>query len=423
MKTSVKRAKIVLLVLLYKVILDLAYIFYINKVYYYEGFELNFIWIKIFESFMMTFIIAVCLPMNEKKPSTIALNTLNIIMILPLLTLYSYKNESRIYFYSFSISFLLIIFFVKLVPNIKFRIKTSWNKVFNLGLIIMGIMVYVNLLAFNGLPSLEVLDFTKVYSVRANVNYGFKIMQYMVPWQANIINIFYMAIFFMKKDKYKVCFMVALQILIYLITSHKAYFFYPIIIPILIYFIKKGNYIIGSLFGIISVIIVSVISYYTNFNVMLGAMFVNRTLFLPAQISFQYHEFFSNNKYVMLSHSILKPFFKKPIYEIHPIRIIGTVYYNNNWPNTGFMGDAYMNFGYIGIIIFSLFVAILLITIDSISNTNEKRLLSSAMVVIFMLTLTNGAFFTSLMNGGILLYILITLNYRDTKNSIEKYGC
>lgn len=414
MGINIKKFKILMLILIYKVALDLAYIFFINKIYYYEGYNFDFVPVKIIESFIMTFLVTASLPNDERRPSTIAINTLNIIMIIPLLSLYAYKNESRMYFYSIIFSFLIIVFFVRFAPKIKFRLKTSINSFINCGLIIMGILVYGDLLLFNGFPSLDLLNFSNVYLVRGTVDYGFEIMKYLVPWQASIINVFFMVNFYMNKEKKKFFFMVALQILIYLITSHKTYFFYPVIVPALIYFINKGKFIYGSIVGMISVIVLSVMSYYFQLTNILGAMFVNRTLFLPAQISFQYHEYFSENGFVMLSHSFLSVFFDKPIYDVHPIRIIGSVYYNDNWPNTGFLGDAYMNFGYIGMILFSLFFALLLVVIDSISNTDKKRLLSSAMVVLFMLTLTNGALFTSLLNGGILIYIIITLSYKDT---------
>lgn len=415
MKLKRKRIKIFFILILYKILLELSYIYYVNPVYEYMGFIYDLNWLKLIESYIFLIFIVINLPLNETKPSIIAVNVLNTIMIVPILSIYALKNESRVYLYAIVISFLITILIIKLFPKLSVRLKFSANKILYFLLIINTVVVYSTLLYYNGIPSLELLDFNKVYKVRGTINYGFHIMKYLVVWQANIINPFLIILSFKNKKKITFIFMCLLQLLLYLLTSHKAFLFYPLVIAFMMFFIKNGKLIIFSIYGIITIIVGSMVLYYTKLSIMIPALFINRTLFLPAQISFQYYDYFSNNDFVLLSHSIFNKFFSIPIYNIHPIKLIGTVYYRGNWANTGYLGDAYMNFGISGMIIFSFILGLILKIIDSISNSHDKKLISSAFMAILSISLTNSALLTNLLNGGILFYMLILYLYNDDK--------
>lgn len=418
MKLEKKRIKISFVLILYKILLEFSYIYYVNPVYEYMGFTYDLNWLKFIESYIFLIFIAINLPLNETKPSIIAVNVLNIIMIIPILSIYALKNEARVYLYGIIISFFITIIITKLFPEISIRLKFSVNKVLYLLLIINTIVVYSTLLYYNGIPSFELLDFNKVYKIRGTINYGFRIMKYLVVWQANIINCFFITLSFKNKNKNTLILMCVLQLLLYLLTSHKAFLFYPLIIVIIMIFIKKKRFIIFSIYGIITSIVVSGFLYFTKLSIMIPVLVINRTLFLPAQISFQYYKYFSNNGFTLLSHSIFSKFFSTPVYNIHPIKLIGTVYYSGNWANTGYLGDAYMNFGIFGMLFFSFILGVILKIIDSVSNSYDKKLISSAFIVIFMIVLTNIALLTNLLNGGLLFYILVLYLYnsRNIKN-------
>lgn len=207
--------------------------------------------------------------------------------------------------------------------------------------------------------------------------------------------------------------MIILQVSMYLITSNKGYFFYPLVIPVAIYLINRSKYVLYSMIGVNVITLVSAILYIAKINTLLPSMIINRTLFLPAQISFQYHEYFSKNDLVLLSHSIFENFFAKPIHSDHPISIIGSKYYTNNWPNTGYLGDGFMNFGYVGMLVFSIIFAGILILCDSLSNTKGKSMITSAYMVLFMLSFNNIALLTNLLFGGMLFYLLLIFLYKD----------
>lgn len=94
-----------------------------------------------------------------------------------------------------------------------------------LGFLIL--IVFVNLLVFNGLPSLTAINLFDVYDVRKSVNYGLPLMGYLVPWLGKVINPFLIGMFLYKKEIRWSIFFLFLQILLYLYTGHKSFLFSP----------------------------------------------------------------------------------------------------------------------------------------------------------------------------------------------------
>src|SRR5699024_8108593 len=107
------------------------------------------------------------------------------------------------------------------------------------------------------------------------------------------------------------------------------------------------------------------------------------------------------------SHSFLSSIFDNP-YNIVPIELVSTNYFGKDFnPNVGIWGDAYLNFGFLGVFLFSLILGIVLILFDSISD-KSITLLSMSIIVIPSMSLVNSALFTSLLTHGILFAIVLT---------------
>lgn len=417
-KITKKKFIILITTLIYRFFLDLSYIIYVNPRFEYEGFVNNLNFVKLLESYFLMIITTLAIPIVNKKPSNIVLNILNFIMIIPIFSIFSFKDESRIYTYGVFISFIISLVSIRLLPRINVKVKLSINKTIYLFLFFLSLCVHAILIYYNGLPNLELFNFNNVYKVRGTVNYGFKFMIYLVSWLGIVINPFLIIINFRKKNKFMFFILVFNQVILYLLTSHKSLLFYLLILPALIYFIKKDK-IIGYIpIGMGLVVILSLCIYFFDKKSLVPLLSIYRTLFLPAQISFQYYEFFSENGFVLLSHSIFERFFSSPIYDIHPIRIIGQIYYRNNYPNTGYLGDAYMNFGISGMIVFSILLSVILSIIDALSHDDDKVIISGAFMGILSIQLCNTGLLTTLLTGGLLAYMLLLLLYNDYGNSL-----
>lgn len=399
---------IILLMLVYKLLLEILYIYFINPRYEYMGFILDINYSKLFFSWFIIILLCIYMPKLKNTPSNLIIFLIILLMIIPISGVYWLQNHSSYFFLACVISIMFTIFLLKIFPIIKFKKVFNSEKNIYVFSIMFSLIVFLVIFLFNGTPSLVALNFSSVYEVRSNFNYGYSFMTYLLTWQAWVLNP-YLLIFFLKKRKYLfVILPILFQILIYLYTGHKAYLFLIIILPILTYFVKYRNLMIYILFGFIFGSLVSWFCTVVILNPWPMALFVHRLLYLPAQISYQYFEYFSNNGFVFLSHSIFESLFSNSVYEKHPILIIGEQYYNSNWPNTGYLADAFMNFGYIGMLVFSIIFSVILKIFDSFALNIGKESIT-AVSILFVFYFISGGLLTSLLNGGVIFFLLILL--------------
>lgn len=400
--------KEVTVLFLLKMLFDISYILYVNKYFEYMGFTLDFNLSKWLLTNVIVVILFLMLKNNEKNFSVIYLKTLLVVMIIPTLSIYALKDLSSLYMIIFVLCFAITILISKL-RNLELP-KINVNKNF-LYLIFsfLIILVFINLFIYNGLPSLTAFNLIDVYDVRSNVVYGGNLMGYLRPWVTKVIIPFIIAITFYKKSYLIATLFYCLQILIFLYTGHKSYLFSPILIISLMHFVKKKNIFINFLVAVFMVVLLSLILSITNINSLFASLFIRRTFFITAQNYFYYYDFFSRNDFVKLSHSILDNIFTYP-YLMPPPNIIGQVYYHNaeSWVNTGYLSDAFMNFGFWGMLLFSVLLGLLLLLIDSIKTALPLKI---AALFIPMFSLRSSALFTSLLTGGILLGIIILYFY------------
>lgn len=406
-----------ILIICYKTLLEISYILSISPNYGYMGLLLDVNYSKALVSWIFTFGLSILIINFKKKPSELVIFFLFILMYLPFASIYWLKNESTIYFLFTSLVFLITIIGVKILKNIKFDAPVKNNIIFNIVCVVFTLINLIVIFVFNGIPKLSALNFNNVYNVRESFNYGIGVMQYFITWQVWVLNLFVFLVLLIKKKYFYTIIPFLIQFIIFLYTGHKAYLFLILALPIIYYFIQTKYIYIYSLIGLN---ILTIFTWLTDFifnNIWLTALYTQRLIYLPAQISYQYYEFFSQNELVLLSHSVFGSLFDGPVYDDHPIEVIGKVYYEGNWPNTGYLGDAYMNFGLLGMLVFSILFVLLLVVLDSFANQSlYKFKLVSVMSILYVLYFMSGALLTSLLNGGILFFLFLLLINTEKKS-------
>ena len=426
------------LVILLKILLDITYIYFVSSRFQYMGFGLNFSTTKLIESYILLTFIYWFLPTSENKPSDVGSKILFILMILPTLSLYGLKGESRSFMYLFVSGFFITLLSIKFLPNLLMKFKNTKtilsitkasakinfsqyiNTTTTLYIIlgIISIVVYSNLIKFMGLPSLRALDFQNVYEIRSSANWGPFFMGYLVPWQAKVVNVFLISLAWYKRHYFGLIMALSLQVLLYLITAHKEFLFIPIIVVAIIYSIEKSRMFMLSLLGTFVTVFLTFGLYLTGISVTPASMFIRRTFFIPAQNNFYYYDFFSNNELMYLSHSIFRLFLENP-YNMATQNIIGMKYYDSPdmWANTGYITDGYMNFGIAGILVFSVVLGMIFLLMDAIvKRTSSPVVIGTMIIPIF--SLVNGALFTTMLTHGAIFSVLIIWLYSYRKKAV-----
>lgn len=416
MRVRKKSVQELILLIIFKVLLEVAYIVFVNPNYAYSGFILDPNGIKFLESYIFLLFLYFFLPPGERRISAIGTKLLFVTMIVPMLSWYALANQPRAYLYLSVMGFWITLLIIQIFPRIRIKKPVGLTTPLLVGIGILSIGVYMILIKINGLPTLKALDLSKVYEIRRVVTWGPVVMGYLVPWLANIINPFLLSIAWYKRRYAALLGIIGLQLFLYLITAHKSFLFAPLLVGFVIYAIHRRNLLKLSLWGLIAGISCSLAVYAMGWSVTPASLLIRRVLFVPAQVSFYYYDFFSKHQLMYLAGSHLNPFLSSP-YNMPIPHLIGKIYFNSpaTWVNTGYLGDAYMNFGFLGIFLFSAILGIIFIILDSIAVKTDITIVAGATIVP-ILSLTNGALFTVLGTDGLLLGMIIVWLYSQREN-------
>ncbi len=403
--------------ILYKIVLDLSYFFIISKVWVYAKLELNFNSTKYIESYFLLFIIFVLMPKSLKKLSNIMVWLLILMSYIPMLTIFAFKDESRIFMYAVTAFWITVFLLLSIsrtpsLPSLK-KSKNILVLLFFLLSTIVFLMIYNYLgLSFN-------FDFTKVYDIRIGfIEKKIPMAGYLFNWVAKVVNPIFFALYITKRKWHLVMLIVLLQLLLFSVTGHKIYLLALPFVLILIWIMTRKNPLTYMAVFLIAIILLGMLSYWLVDDVWIISLFTRRALLVPAQLAFYYYDFFSANEPAFLSHSIFRLFLNYP-YHHNPPHLIGEIYFNKPQmgANNGIVGDAYMNFRFIGLVFWSILLVIILKLVDSCSKGKDIKI-GIAVIAIPAVTLINSALLTTLLTHGFLLGLILL--YLLPKKTIAK---
>ena len=402
---------------LFKIVLDLSYYFVVSPVWSHARFTLDFNSLKLVESYLLLLIIFILMPKSPKKLSNILVWLLILLSYIPMLTIFAFKDEARIYMYAVT-AFWVVVFLLMHMPAISIApLKQSGVIRYSL-FICLGVVVFFMVYKYLGL-SLN-FDLTKVYDIRSQYGTtGIPLAGYLFNWMAYIVNPIFFALFVRTRKWLLVGFVVILQILLFSGTGMKTYLFILPFVLALMWVIRHTNPLAYMGIGLAGIVLLGMLSYWLIDDIWISSLFARRTLLVPAQLSFMYYDFFSKNELVFLSASRLGFFLNYP-YHLSPPHLIAEVYFNQPQmgANNGVVANAFMNFGFIGLALYSILLAIILKLVDSCSKRVDFRV-GIAAIAMPAVTLTNGALFTNLLTHGLLLALLLLyLLPRENKRHI-----
>lgn len=418
---STSTIKMISLLVLFKLCLDLAYVYVVSPIYAYSGLTTSISFVTVMESYLIVAIIGLFIPSSINRPSHFFLWMFAVASIIPTLSFYSMHSGSRIFMCAMVIGYLLVVVFSKL-PLVRIGTLKEGRTIGILLLIIMVVTVAASLIAKGGLSQFN-LDLTKVYEHRrevgALINIG--VWSYINIWAYQLVNPALIAWTLWQKRYRLFLLFTALQVLFFAISSHKSVLFYPILVLAVYFFIKYKKALQYLTWGLIGVVVFSCCIYLLFGNAWPVALFVNRVFFIPAQLNFAYYELFSDIGHVYLSNSVLSFLFNYPFQYDYPnmvsVYLRGHPYENCN---NGFLATGYMHFGFIGMYVFSIIVGLLLWIVNNLVGKRMPLRLGISILTIPIFTLfISSDLSTSLLTHGILLGCLILLFIGNRSNFLS----
>ena len=428
------RIGMVLTCMLYVVTFGVVYEWVIVPVWGYEGFHSRATLTREAIAWLLASLPSLWIPIKLERPSQVLYWMLYLLVLVPtcLVAICSLEDQSGgpvllatclVVVFAFT----GLVYRLPLLPLPRVYLE---RYEFGVILILLSTIFYALLISSFGFR-FHFVSLQDIYVVRAQyentLDRAPSQVAYAISWQAWVINPFVMAMGLRWRRLSWVLVGAAAQLVIYSITGFRSMFFSA---GLLLYLLWSMRF--GTAFG------TRLVSSWTAIFAAAGALkffgyaltpaaLVNvRMTALPGLLTGYYYEFFSSHPHAQLGHSIFKSLVDYP-YAVQPPYLIASTYFHNAAmeSNANLWADAYANFGYVGIIVFSLLLAFALWLYDSMAFGRDKRL-AALVIGLPAFALANTGLLTALLTNGIGLVMLLvylmppTMHERSRRHSWRK---
>jgi hypothetical protein len=427
------RIGVVLICASYVVAFVLVYKWVIVPVWGYEGFNSKTTLGRATTAWILAALPSLWMPIELKRPSQVVYWLLYLLVLVPacLVPIYALDDQSRgpLYLATCLISVFALTGLVYCLPLLPLRRIHLESYELNVVLALLSISFYGLMVAIFGFH-FHYVSLEDIYSVRAQftntLNQAPSVVAYAINWQAWVINPFVMAIGLRSRRMSWVLAGAAGQLAIYSITGFRSMFFSAWFLLYLLWVTRSAKSFGVRLAATWTAIFAGAgaLQFFGN-EVVPASIVGERMTALPGLLTGYYYEFFSSHPQVHLGHSIFKSFVTYP-YAVEPSYLIGYTYFHDvsEDANANLWADAYANFGYTGIICFTLLLAIVLWLYDSVAVDRDIRL-TALVIGLPAFALTNIALLTCLLSNGLglamlLVYLMPPTTYESSPDPADE---
>ena len=262
--------------------------------------------------------------------------------------------------------------------------------------------------------ALDLPSLAAVYDVREEYKEaeGGRLSRIGVSWIGNVLAPFLIAVALVRRQPLRALPGLLLLLYLFSITGFRSLLFAGLVLVVL-YLASLWR---GRMFGAIlawggaAVVSGSWLLDQTLQTIVFTGTFVRRLIATPGMLTGWYYDFFSDNPQVRLSHSVLGRWIEYP-YEVAPPFLIGDRYFGRaeTYANANFWADAFANFGFTGLFVATVVVALVLWAFDASVGSGDATRTRLAVLLLGVpaFTLSNTALTTTLLTHGLALALLL----------------
>ncbi len=402
--------------LIYKISYELIYAYVSSKIFAYSGLT----WHPIMWKCVVSYVIFICLALLPERDGTVTKYLLNIYFIftiIPMLSMFWQSDRSVSYTLMCSVIYIIMhcgcyIYNDKRAKRIV--VGNLFEKVSISSLLIAFALIMIMLFTVKyGLADSRAFNLDNVYSIRSERKFT-GIWGYMINWLPYAVIPCVMCIGLYKKSKLQIAFAVLIQLYLFLFTGSKTTLFSIALILFSYYLVaKKKDFVNWWTIALTGLNLFTTFIYYKVGELMPFAIFPIRLLTIPASISYNHYDFFSNNQKLYFAENIIgRVLGIKSPYEVFSTYLVST---GSGNANTGLLGDAYDNGGFLIMVLYALIFALIFRYIERIYNRyqEDNRALPVFVGVLTysIIYLNDGSLTALLVTGGLLINIFVLMQF------------
>jgi hypothetical protein len=409
-KTSLNKLIQLLLLVAFFVLMNILYPGFLVEHYEYSGFTSDGITVIELLIAILLFGGSIFILFSiESSFLRIVSGVFQILFLIPNVILWMHKE------YTIIPSLMVVLFMALLswdmfrLPNLRMPILSIKEQSFVFILLsVIGFIPFAVIYDFHF--DLSLFTFSgAIYEIREEVSHvNIPFLGYLLSPYVKVLLPMMIAYYLLHKRYWLGLVGVLLMILMFTLTPHKSIIFSAIVV-LGFALIKKHDYQFTLLMsGIIVFILIGTVAA-ANGELMLNSLMVRRVFFLPAYLNQAYLDFFDGEN-LYYGYSFMSSFFDYP-YPFEPASMIGLIYFGKESvnANSGFISDAVINLGYVGLFFMTVLVALIFRLFDSLNISAGFF----GLYFLFIFTLLNSGLFTSMLTHGgfaLILFSMIFLN-------------
>ncbi|MFO1389025.1 hypothetical protein [Cellvibrio sp.] len=406
---------------LFRFFLDLSYHDFVEPMFNYMGFNINFDLVRYCFSWVIYLVSFAVLKSNVEKVSDYFLITCIVFLIAPMTSLYGLDLSLSVEAVALSIAAvfiirILVIRSVKVFPHV-IEVKEGY-KLSIVVAVALVVVVIVNLMrsgvALNFNPE-AVYQFRDENAELADVGF----FAYLNNWVYQIVSMYLLIVALRKRNYALIAGVLVMQFFFFAASAHKAVLFLPIMV-LGVWFVFSRT---SKSYYIVLLYLSGIIFLYTYYlfteDVLLPSLFIRRAFFVPSQLNFYYVDFFNHNGFVYWSQSILKHFIEYP-YHTDISSLIGEwAFGDDTRANNGLVSSGFANFGWFGVFIYSVILGLIVRLIDDLSFHRFPVWVPISMTAVPLnVAMIQTDLLTSLLTHGLLVSVFfIALSRTPLNNS------
>ncbi|WP_143131205.1 hypothetical protein [Noviherbaspirillum humi] len=408
------------------VALTFGYENFIVPLYGYEGYVFQPDITNGYAAVIAIIILSIIIPATFKKPSTLFFQLTMVFILIPMMVLFYAEGKSWEYPAQVVTAF---VFSVGLLRFIKIDRPRSFFLSMDAlqRLLLFMVLIYLgSIFAMGGAAYLN-FDLSKVYDFRTDAADNLPgIFGYISPPMGKVVVPIGLVLSLLYRKYVFASLYVIFGFLIFGLTANKAPLFNPFLV-LFIYLISSSKSLtIKFNLGILLVILLSIGDFWLAFNLensdglfgWLGTLMLARMFFLPPEINYMYHEFFSSHDWVLFSDSKITLGLLRYPYPLDAPHMIGRYYFNSDLTgaNTGWIGSGYMHAGFAGMLLYAAMTAVIFKYVDSCARKAGDRgveLVTAATVIPIFSLITSSDLPTTFLTHGLWANMILIACFRN----------
>lgn len=428
-----KRVALLLIASIYSFFVAWGYLNYLEPIWGYFGLDAVLeitLEIKVL-CFVFCILPVLFLPVKIIRPSMFAVWILYLFTYIPMVVGAYYDEKvpyeekwliSTAYLFGFAI--LCVFYKVKLVSfgSNNLQSKYFWTVFYGVTFLMLG---YIVLLFRDNLSFANVFSSEDVYDIRFSgqeIQNQSALAGHFIMWLSNAFFPFILSVGFVEKNRNKIIIGIAGLIIMYMTMANKQFLF-SILFLFLIYRLFKSSQVRKLTYFVFYItlpaVVLLLLTKYVDLPVVnevvfaLSGIYLLRTVFTSTMMSVYYNTFFQSHPFIYFSHitGINKlvdyPYDRTLGIEVGTYFFSGDDRFNAN--ANFFLTDGLSSIGLWGIPLISFVAAFIFYIYDSASSKNSM-LLAILLIANSSIALMNVSIFTTLISGGLLLFIVLLSN-------------